>query len=102
MSDMVGGGAALPGCHDPLAVAVGNGSLLGVAYLLIGRRGLALGTGLVTVDSSGSWSRSWRSRCWPRSCLAIRAGRIPPIRHGKRTSGPAGVHSGTSILVHMI
>jgi hypothetical protein len=49
MSDMVGGGAARRGGHDPLAVAVGNGSLLGVGYLLIGRRGLALGTGLVTV-----------------------------------------------------
>lgn len=46
---MVGGGAARRGNHDPLAVAVGNGCLLGVGYLLIGRRGLALGTGLVTV-----------------------------------------------------
>ncbi|MEV6957830.1 hypothetical protein AB0M97_01215 [Streptomyces sp. NPDC051207] len=34
---------------DPLAVAAGNASLLGVGYLLMGRRGLFLATGAVTV-----------------------------------------------------
>ncbi len=34
--------------HDPLAVALGNASLLGVGYLILGRRRLALLTGLVT------------------------------------------------------
>jgi hypothetical protein len=35
--------------HDPLAVAIGNASLLGAGYLLLGRRRLAAVTGLVTV-----------------------------------------------------
>ena len=35
--------------HDPLAVAIGNASLLGVGYVLLGRRRLAVITGLVTV-----------------------------------------------------
>jgi hypothetical protein len=35
--------------HDPLAVALGNASLLGVGYLMLGRRALAAATGLVTV-----------------------------------------------------
>ena len=40
----------MPGrAADPVAVAVGNASLLGVGYFLLGRRGLAWGTGLVTV-----------------------------------------------------
>ncbi|MGA8115707.1 MAG: hypothetical protein WCA46_18765, partial [Actinocatenispora sp.] len=34
---------------DPLAVAVGNASLLGVGYLMLGWRRLAAGTGLVTL-----------------------------------------------------
>ncbi|MGB3441751.1 MAG: hypothetical protein WBA97_23645 [Actinophytocola sp.] len=34
---------------DPLAVAVGNASLLGVGYVLLGRKGLAVATVLVTV-----------------------------------------------------
>ena len=34
---------------DPVAVAVGNASLLGVGYFLLGRRGLAYATGLVTM-----------------------------------------------------
>lgn len=33
---------------DPVAVAAGNASLLGVGYFLLGRRGLAYATGLVT------------------------------------------------------
>ncbi|TMR07544.1 hypothetical protein ETD83_00125 [Actinomadura soli] len=35
--------------HDPLAVAVGNASLLGVGYLILGRRKTALGTGIITL-----------------------------------------------------
>ncbi|MFC9910184.1 hypothetical protein [Streptomyces sp. NPDC127197] len=35
--------------RDPVAVAVGNASLLGVGYLLMGRRGLFLASGTVTV-----------------------------------------------------
>ncbi|GAA3993121.1 hypothetical protein GCM10022247_10500 [Allokutzneria multivorans] len=35
--------------HDPLAVALGNASLLGVGYVLAGRRKLAVFTGIVTV-----------------------------------------------------
>ncbi|WP_143261543.1 hypothetical protein [Allokutzneria sp. NRRL B-24872] len=35
--------------HDALAVALGNASLLGVGYLLAGRRKLAVFTGIVTV-----------------------------------------------------
>ncbi|WP_433179850.1 hypothetical protein [Actinoallomurus sp. CA-150999] len=35
--------------HDPLAVAVGNASLLGVGYLMLGRRRLAVAAGVVTV-----------------------------------------------------
>lgn len=35
--------------QDPLAVAVGNASLLGAGYLMLGRRLLAAATGLVTV-----------------------------------------------------
>jgi hypothetical protein len=35
--------------QDPLAVAVGNASLLGAGYLMLGRRRLAAGTALVTV-----------------------------------------------------
>ncbi|MFD7276703.1 hypothetical protein ACFV80_06515 [Streptomyces sp. NPDC059862] len=35
--------------RDPVAVAVGNASLLGVGYLLMGRRGLFLVSGTVTV-----------------------------------------------------
>lgn len=35
--------------HDPLAVAIGNASLLGVGYLMLRRRALAVLTGLVTV-----------------------------------------------------
>jgi hypothetical protein len=34
---------------DPAAVAIGNASLLGAGYVLLGRKGLAVGTGLVTV-----------------------------------------------------
>jgi hypothetical protein len=59
MSDMAGGGAARRGGHAPLAVAVANGSLLGVGYLLIGRRRLALGTGLVTVVLLAFPRRIW-------------------------------------------
>ncbi|MGH3240357.1 MAG: hypothetical protein ACRDNL_08245, partial [Spirillospora sp.] len=35
--------------NDPLAVAVGNASLLGIGYLMMGRRRTAIGTGLVTI-----------------------------------------------------
>ncbi|MFI0408322.1 tol-pal system YbgF family protein [Actinomadura sp. 3N508] len=35
--------------HDPLAVALGNASLLGVGYLILGRRKTAVGTGIVTL-----------------------------------------------------
>ncbi|ONI90040.1 hypothetical protein ALI22I_14135 [Saccharothrix sp. ALI-22-I] len=35
--------------HDPLAVALANASLLGVGYLMLRRRALAVVTGLVTV-----------------------------------------------------
>lgn len=35
--------------HDPLAVAVGNGSLLGVGYFMLGRRGTAAATGVITL-----------------------------------------------------
>jgi hypothetical protein len=35
--------------HDPLAVAIGNASLLGIGYVLLGRRRLAAVTALVTV-----------------------------------------------------
>ncbi|HVV12593.1 hypothetical protein [Amycolatopsis sp.] len=38
-----------PAPRDPLAVAIGNASLLGVGYLLSRRRGLAAATGVVTV-----------------------------------------------------
>ncbi|WP_370947113.1 hypothetical protein AB5J62_06040 [Amycolatopsis sp. cg5] len=38
-----------PAPHDPLAVAIGNASLLGVGYLLLKRRGLAVFTWLVTL-----------------------------------------------------
>jgi hypothetical protein len=41
--------APVTGSHDPLAVAIGNASLLGVGYLMMGRRQLAVGTGVVTV-----------------------------------------------------
>lgn len=34
--------------HDPAAIALGNASLLGVGYLLLGRRKLAAATGAVT------------------------------------------------------
>src|SRR5205809_338768 len=35
--------------HDPLAVALGNASLLSVGYLILGRRKLAVAAGLVTI-----------------------------------------------------
>jgi hypothetical protein len=35
--------------YDPLAVALGNASLLGVGYLMLGRRELAAGSGAVTI-----------------------------------------------------
>ncbi|TDB83522.1 hypothetical protein E1264_28145 [Actinomadura sp. KC216] len=35
--------------RDPLAVALGNASLLGVGYLILGRRKTAVGTGIVTL-----------------------------------------------------
>ncbi len=35
--------------HDPLAAAVGNASLLGIGYLMLGRRKWAVGTALVTI-----------------------------------------------------
>ncbi|MGI5167523.1 hypothetical protein ACQEU3_24550 [Spirillospora sp. CA-253888] len=35
--------------HDPLAAALGNASLLGVGYLLLGRRGLAALAGAITL-----------------------------------------------------
>jgi hypothetical protein len=41
--------ALAPEARDPLAVALGNASLLGTGYLMLGRRGLAVATGLVTV-----------------------------------------------------
>lgn len=36
--------------HDPLAVALGNASLLGAGYLMLGRRRLAVATGAITVS----------------------------------------------------
>lgn len=50
------------GHHDPLAVALGNASLLGVGYVLLGRRWLAIGAGLVTaalVATLARVARSW-------------------------------------------
>jgi hypothetical protein len=41
--------ALIPEPRDPFAVAVGNASLLGAGYLLLGRRRLAVTTGLVTL-----------------------------------------------------
>ncbi|MFI6501281.1 tol-pal system YbgF family protein [Nonomuraea typhae] len=38
-----------PKVRDPMAVALANASLLGVGYVLMGRRRLAVGTGLVTI-----------------------------------------------------
>ncbi|MFC5751512.1 hypothetical protein [Actinomadura rugatobispora] len=38
-----------PTGDDPLAVALANASLLGIGYLFLGRRGLAVVTGLVTL-----------------------------------------------------
>ena len=35
--------------YDPLAVALGNASLLGVGYLILGRRRLAVAAGVITV-----------------------------------------------------
>lgn len=35
--------------YDPPAVALGNASLLGIGYVMMGRRGLALAAGVVTV-----------------------------------------------------
>lgn len=35
--------------HDPLAVALGNASLLGVGYLMLRRRRLAVAAAVVTV-----------------------------------------------------
>ncbi|MGH3377510.1 MAG: hypothetical protein ACRDP6_22495 [Actinoallomurus sp.] len=35
--------------YDPLAIALGNASLLGVGYLMLGRRRLAVAAGVVTV-----------------------------------------------------
>ncbi|TDD40530.1 hypothetical protein E1287_00730 [Actinomadura sp. KC06] len=35
--------------HDPLAVAIGNASLLGVGYLILGRRKTAVSTGIITL-----------------------------------------------------
>ncbi|WPB90008.1 tetratricopeptide repeat protein [Streptomyces malaysiensis] len=35
--------------HDPVAVALGNASLLGVGYLMLGRRGFAVAAGAITV-----------------------------------------------------
>jgi hypothetical protein len=38
-----------PQSHDPLAVALANASLLSAGYVMLGRRGLAIGTALGTV-----------------------------------------------------
>ena len=43
------GAAPSPWGRDPLAVALGNASLLNVGYLMLGRRGTALFTGTVTL-----------------------------------------------------
>lgn len=48
MSRMAANGAARHERCDPLAVAAGNASLLGIGYLLVGRRRVALGSGLIT------------------------------------------------------
>jgi hypothetical protein len=48
--------------HDPLAVALGNASLLGVGYLMLERRKLAVAAGAVTVvlvSALVSVARSW-------------------------------------------
>lgn len=48
--------------YDPTAVALGNASLLGVGYLMMGRRRLALAAGVVTVVLVSvlvSVARSW-------------------------------------------
>ncbi|MFJ9031537.1 tol-pal system YbgF family protein [Streptomyces sp. NPDC102274] len=48
--------------HDPLAVALGNASLLGVGYLILGRRKLAIAAVVVTVVLVSvvvSVARSW-------------------------------------------
>lgn len=89
MSDMGAGGTARGGGRDPLAVAVGNGSLLGVGYLLIGRRGLALGTGLVTVvllavlAASGSGAVEVVVLLWWAALIGHGwwSGRRTPVRH---------------------
>src|SRR4051794_26305915 len=47
---------------DPLAVALGNASLLSVGYLMLGRRVLAFGAGVVTlllISVLVSVARSW-------------------------------------------
>ena len=38
-----------PRSHDAVAVAIANASLLNIGYLMLGRRRLALVTGLITI-----------------------------------------------------
>lgn len=52
-------GSATP--PDPLAVAVGNGSLLGLGYLLLGRRGTAVATAVVTLGLVAVLAVAFRS-----------------------------------------
>lgn len=49
ISGAVRGAGPGAGSHDPPAVALANASFLSAGYLLLGRRGLAAGTGLVTL-----------------------------------------------------
>lgn len=90
MSDMASGSPA-ERITDPTAVAAGNASLLGIGYLLIGERGLALGTGLFTVAllavlaASGSGALQVIVVLWWVALIGHGwwSGRRTPVRHAR-------------------
>ena len=84
--------ALVPEPRDPLAVALGNASLLGAGYFLLGRRRLAVLTGLVTVVLVVLHAAAFRSG-WSGAALLLWW--AAQIAHGfllaRRNGQPDGV-----------
>ncbi|MEU0225723.1 hypothetical protein ABZ177_15390 [Streptomyces sp. NPDC006284] len=82
---------------DPLAVAVGNASLLGAGYLMLGRRGLFWAA--VPVTGSLLWLTFWTAETWCELLLLLWWAVC--VEHGRRLARrdpAAGARRGQRVL----